>query len=283
MKDFIEVIIRTQPFLPELISGLAYMFTTITGIEERENEIVCFFTVFSNEDLDYLKKLFGNLKKETLIERFEIYTETIEQKNWNEEWEKTIQPIKVTDRIIIKPSFRQYIPQDNEIVITIDPKMSFGTGYHQSTRIMIRLIEKNIKPDMKVLDVGTGTGILAIVCAKLGAKKIISCDNDEFVQENVLENFETNNCKDKCSFVYGTIDKITETDFDLILANIQKNVLIEISEKIKAKSKPDGIIILSGLLLEDEKEICEKYSSLEFKLIETAIEDEWLGLVFRNS
>jgi len=282
MKNFIEVIIRTQPFLPELISGLACMFTTITGIEERENEIVCFFTEFSDEDLDYLRKLLENLKKESLIERFEIYTETIEQKNWNEEWEKSIQPIKVTDRIVIKPSFREYIPQNNEIVITIDPKMSFGTGYHQSTRIMIRLIERNIKPDIKVLDVGTGTGILAIVCAKLGASKIVTCDNDEFVQDNVLENFEKNNCKDKCSFVYGTIDEITENDFDLILANIQKNVLIEIAEKIKAKSKPDGIIILSGLLLEDEKEICEKYSSLKFKLIETAIEDEWLGLVFRN-
>lgn len=281
MKNFIEVVIKTQPFVPELISGVAYIFTTLAGIEERETELVCFFTDFNDDDLKHLNNLLLNLQKESLIERFEVYTETVEQKNWNEEWEKTIQPIKVSERIVIKPSFREYTPKENEILITIDPKMSFGTGYHQSTRIMIRLIERNIKPGMKVLDVGTGTGILAIVCAKLGASQIVTCDNDEFVQENALENFEKNNVEDKCSFVLGTIDAIIDKDFDLILANIQKNILIDIAEKIKSKIASRGLVILSGLLIEDEKEICEKYSSLGFNLLEKEIEDEWIGLVFK--
>lgn len=282
MKNFIEVIIKTQPFIPEIISGVAYIFTTLIGIEERENELACFFSDFNEDDLNELKRLLSNLQREALIERFEIYTETIEQRNWNEEWEKTIQPIKVSDRIVIKPSFRDYFPKENEIVITIDPKMSFGTGYHQSTRIVIRLIEKYLQSGMKVLDIGTGTGILAIVCAKLGASKIFSCDNDEFVQENVLENFENNNVKDKCSFTVGTIDEIKENNFDLILANIQKNVLLDLAEKIKEKIKSGGIVILSGLLLDDENEIVQKYESLNFKLIEKEIEDEWIGLVFKN-
>lgn len=281
MTDFTEIIIKTQPFMPELISGVAYMFTTLTGIEERENEIACYFTNLDDDDLDYLKQLLENLKRESMIERFEFYVNTIEPKNWNEEWEKTIEPIKVSERFVIKPSFREYYPQKNEIVINIDPKMSFGTGYHQSTRIMIRLIEKFIKPEYKVLDIGTGTGILAIVCAKLGASEIITCDNDEFVQDNVLENFEKNDCQVKCSFVFATIDEIQEKDFDLILANIQKNVLIDIAEKIKLKIKNNGTVILSGLLLEDEKEICNKYNSLNFKLVATEIEDEWIGLVFK--
>ncbi len=282
MKNFIEIVIKTQPYFPELISGLVYMIDSITGIEEREDELACYFTEFSDDDFNYLQKLLTNLRNESLIERFEIFRKTIEQKNWNVEWEKSIQPIRVSERIIIKPTFREYTPGKNEIVITIDPKMSFGTGYHQSTRIMIRLIEKYIKPKSKVLDVGTGTGILAIVCAKLGASKIITCDNDEFVKENALENFEKNDVKDKCSFIYGTIDNIEEKDFDLILANIQKNVLIEIAPKIKDKIKEDGLVILSGLLIEDDKDILENYISLGFKLIEKEIEDEWLGIVIKK-
>jgi ribosomal protein L11 methyltransferase len=280
MKTYTAVLVKTQPFVPEIISGIVSLISSLTGIEERENELICFFSEFNDDDLSYLKNLLSNLKSESLIERFEIYTDTIEQKNWNEEWEKIIQPIKVTDKIVIKPSFREYKANEDEIIITIDPKMSFGTGYHQSTRIMIRMIQRNIIQGMKVLDVGTGTGILAIVCAKLGANKIITCDNDEFVEENVLENFEKNQVLDKCSFVFGTIDEIYENDFDMILANIQKNVLIDIAEKIKQRTKKKGLVLLAGLLLTDEEEIIEKYSSLNFKLIEKEIEDEWLGLVF---
>jgi ribosomal protein L11 methyltransferase len=280
-KIYHEVVIRTFPFVPEFISGIA-MLLDLDGIEERDDELVCYFEKFDEDDYNLLHQALNNLKKESLIERFEIFQSTLEHKNWNDEWEKTIQPIKVSDKIVIKPSFRDYQKQDDEIVIIIDPKMSFGTGYHQSTRIMIRLIERNLKSGMKVLDVGTGTGILAIVCAKLSAEKVITCDNDEFVQDNVLENFKTNNVLDKCSFIYGTIDQIEEKNFDLIIANIQKNTLIDIAEKIKEKITLNGLVILSGLLVEDQKEIIDKYSSLNFKLLETELEDEWLGLVFKS-
>ncbi len=283
MKNYTEIIIRTQPFSPELLSGIAQLFTTLMGIEEGENELVCYFSEFSDEDFEYLKKLLLNLQKEALIEKFDVYNKIIEQKNWNEEWEKTIQPIKVSDKIVIKPSFRDYIPTGDEIVVTIDPKMSFGTGYHQSTRIMIRLIERNINPNMKVLDIGTGTGILAIVSAKLGASKVLCCDNDEFVQENVHENFDKNNVSDKCSFIVGTIENIQDNNFDLILANIQKNVLLEIALDIRNKIKKNGLVILSGLLVEDELSIIEKYSGLGFSLFDKEIENEWIGLAFRLS
>lgn len=283
MKTYKEIVIKTQPFNPEIISGFLYLYATLTGIEERENELICFFTEFNDNNFQQLKDFLNNLQKYSIIERYEIFTEEIETKNWNEEWEKSIQPIKVSKRIVIKPSFRDYKTNQDEIVIVIDPKMSFGTGYHQSTRIMIRLIERNLRSGMKVLDVGTGTGILAIVCSKLGASKVVSCDNDEFVFENVLENFEKNNVSDKCSFILGTIDEINENNFDLILANIQKNVLIEIAEKIKSKIAKNGLVILSGLLIEDEKEIFDKYSSLDFNFLDKEIEDEWIGLVFQSS
>lgn len=280
-KTYQEIIIKTIPFVPELISGTVLLFNA-NGIEERENELVCYFDDFDDNDLSLLKKLLGNLQTESLIERFEVYQTSITHKNWNEEWEKTIQPIKVSDKIIIKPSFREYEKQKNEIVITIDPKMSFGTGYHQTTRIILRLIEKYVFDGAKVLDVGTGTGILAIAAIKFGADHAIACDNDEFVQENVYENFEKNEVNEKCKFILGSIFDIKENNFDLVLVNIQKNVILEIADEIKRKTKVNGIVILSGLLETDKQEVLGEFNSLGFELIELLSEDEWIGLVFKN-
>lgn len=279
-KSYQKIIIRTFPFNPELLTGILMIFEFL-GIEERENELVCYFNKFTEEDLSTLNQLLNNLKKESLIERFEIYQSSIEQRNWNEEWEKTIQPIKVSDRIVIKPSFRDYEKKEGEIVISIDPKMSFGTGYHQSTRIMIRLIERHIQNGYKVLDVGTGTGILSIVSLKLGAAKVIACDIDEVVVENFYENLAQNGITNNCVFIAGTIKEINEKDFNLVLVNIQKNILIDIAKDIVERTKKGGLVILAGLLVEDQDEIREIYRSLNLKFIETEIEDEWIGVVFQ--
>lgn len=279
-KVYQEITIKAFPFNPEILTGIVMLFDFL-GIEERENELICYFNNFSENDLITLNQLLNNLKKESLIERFEIYQSTIEQRNWNEEWEKSIHPIKVSDRIVIKPSFREYEKKDDEIVITIDPKMSFGTGYHQSTRIMIRLIERYIQNGFKVLDVGTGTGILSIVALKLGASKVYACDIDENVQENFYENLALNGISENCFFTAGTIKKITEKDFDLVLANIQRNILIDIARDIAERTKKGGLVILAGLLVEDQDEISKIYRSFNLKFIETEIEDEWIGIVFQ--
>lgn len=279
-KVYQEITIKTFPFNPEILTGIVMLFDFL-GIEERENELTCYFNNFSENDLKTLNQLLNNLKKESLIERFEIYQSTIEQKNWNEEWEKSIQPIKVGNRIVIKPSFRDYEKKDGEIVITIDPKMSFGTGYHQSTRIMIRLIERYIHNGFKVLDVGTGTGILSIVALKLGASKVYACDIDENVQENFYENLALNGISENCFFTAGSIKEIKEKDFDLVLANIQRNILIDIAGDIAERTKKGGLVILAGLLVDDQDEICTIYKSFNLKFIETEIEDEWIGIVFQ--
>ena len=196
--------------------------------------------------------------------------------------EKGINIVEVSDNIVIKPSFKNYVNKQNKIVITIDPKMSFGTGEHQTTKLVIRLLEKHIKSKMRVFDVGTGTGILAIASAKLGADFVLAIDNDEWCFENAKENCSLNDVSPKIKIKLSEIEEVEENNFDLILANIQKDILMNIADEIKKRLTKKGIVILSGLLIEDEKSVIEKYETLDLTFVEKMNMDEWLALVFQN-
>ena len=174
-------------------------------------------------------------------------------------------------------------PQRNEIVITIDPKMSFGTGEHQTTKLMLKLIEKYVGPGMKVLDVGSGTAVLSIVSVKLGAKKVFAIDNDELCFENGIENCRANDVDNSVEVKVGEFKDIEEKDYDVILANIQKNILIQIASDLRSKLGKNGLVILSGLIVEDEEDIINHYSKLDFSFIQKEKMDEWIALVFEVS
>lgn len=278
-KIYNKVTIQTLPFNNELLSGI-FLIDGCIGSEEIDNGIVFYFEQFDEAKMPLIDNVLKELKNHKLINDFSITYEFVEKKNWNEEWEKSLHPIRVSNKIIIKPSFRNYQPHPDEIIIEIDPKMSFGTGYHETTRLMIRLIEKHINDNSKVLDVGTGTGILAIAAIKLGAKFVKACDIDLDIEENFLENISRNNVRNYCKFTPGSILNINSYDFDLILANLHTNVLIEIANEIKKRLKPNGKVILSGILINDINEIVKSYERLNLKLTDKEVENEWAGLVF---
>jgi len=279
MKKFFIYKIFTKPFDPELLSGTFWEFD-ITGLLEDDDHISVFTSEKSTDTEVQFSNTLNNLKNDKLIESFRIEKEMLEDQNWNKLWEKSRVVIKVSERIVIKPTFKDYSAKGNEIVLTIDPKMSFGTGEHQTTKLMLRLLEKFVKPGMKVLDVGSGTGILAISAVKLGAEKVVAVDFDEICLENCKENCILNDVENSVEVVTGEIDDVKDKDFDLILANIQKNVLLEIAEKIKAKLNQNGIVILSGLLNSDKTAIEEKYHSLGFKTELVEVMNEWMAIVF---
>jgi len=278
MKNFFSYKIFTQPFDPELLSGLMWEFE-ITGLLENDDHISVFTSDNSSANEEQFSVALMKLKNEKLIESFKIEKEILEDKNWNELWEKSREVIRVSDRIVIKPTFKEYSAMPDEIVLTIDPKMSFGTGEHQTTKLILRLLEKYIKPGMKVFDVGSGTGILAVASVKLGASRAVAVDFDEICLENCKENSLINEVNDSVEIITGEIDDVKEKDFDLILANIQKNVLLEIAEKIKSKLKSGGVVILSGLLDIDKEAIEEKYHSIGFATLQIEKMDEWIAVV----
>lgn len=279
-KYFKRYKIEAEPFNPEIISSIIWELE-IDGINEEENFLYVFTPEKSKVNKNIITDQLNKLINEKLISNFKIEEELIQNKNWNEEWEKTINVIKISDKIVIKPSFREYKKEKDEIVITIDPKMSFGTGEHATTKLVVQLLEKYIKGGERVLDVGSGTGILAITAINLGSVSAIAIDNDEWCYENAIENCKLNNVENKIEIKNCELSQVNEKDFSVIISNIQKNVLIELAEEFKNHLKENGILILSGLLESDKEEMKEYYSNYGFELLESKQLEEWMVLVFK--
>ncbi len=277
MQNFKQFEISSNPFNVDLLSGLLWELD-ILGINENDKSLVISVNSESDVDLKRVRDLVNTLVTENLIESFEVSESLLEGKNWNEDWEKKLNIIKVTDRIVIKPSSRNYEARKGEIILIIDPKMSFGTGEHQTTKIVLQLLEKYIYVKDKVLDVGSGTALLGIAASKFGASRVVAVDNDEWCYINGKENAERNNV-DNIEIVLGTIDEVVESEFDLILANINRNVLLEIRESLYNKLKQGGKLILSGILDTDLDEIKRQFTSLGLTALKIHQIDEWIGIV----
>lgn len=277
MKRYLEISINATKIQQELL--LPTMIEIgCHGFEEKDDALLCYIdkALWNEKKFEQLKIDLKNLLN-TISSNSIIEIKEIEEKNWNAEWERTIQPIEIGNKLVIKPSWAEYQNLKNRIVIQIDPKMSFGTGYHETTRLTLRLIEKYIKAGDRILDIGTGTGILAISAIKLGASYALAIDNDEWSIENAKENVTANNLTDKITISDRSLEEIEDTNFDLITANIMLNTILEMLPEIKKRIKTDGIILFSGLLSGDEEKFLEGIKSHNFKIVENISEGEWFA------
>lgn len=202
----------------------------------------------------------------------------IPDRDWNEEWERTITPIAVTDRIVIAPSWHPVKAEPGQIVLTIDPKMAFGTGYHESTRLTLRLMEKHVGLNARVLDVGTGTGVLAIAAIRLGAGSAVGVDVDDWAYRNALENAAANGVAHKVELHLGGIHDIPPAEYDLVVANIQRNVILDLLPTLKERLAKAGTMILAGLFAADADQLTATLRELGLKVVEELREGEWIAM-----
>lgn len=212
---------------------------------------------------------------------FEIhYTfSEIENTNWNTEWEKNFQPIFVDDKVCVRAPFHQ--PSSLKYDIIIAPKMSFGTGHHQTTHMMIQHILNNNFANKYVLDMGAGTGVLAILAKVRGAKAVDAIDIDNWCYINSLENISLNKCTD-INVLQGDSSLLKPSSYNIILANINRNILVTDMPKYAAALKPNGEIYLSGFYKEDIYIIEAEAKKYKLKLTQTLEKEQWVALKFVN-
>ena len=212
---------------------------------------------------------------------FEITFEfnEIEQTNWNEEWEKNFKPIVVDNQVTVRAPFHDKPTTKYDLVI--EPKMSFGTGHHETTYMMIQHILKNDFKNKSVLDMGCGTGVLAILAEKVGANELDAIDIDNWSYVNSLENVERNNCE-KVSVYEGDVKLLDGNNYDIIIANINRNILLaDIPRYTKCLNK-NGTLFLSGFYKEDIQMIESKCNEDMLKLEEIIERGQWVSLKFIN-
>lgn len=232
-------------------------------------------------------ELFEEMEVKQLLEKYAdegqiTYSiQKIEKKNWNEEWEKSFSPIEVNGKIYVRATFHPEAPTHFEHEIIITPKMSFGTGHHETTSQVLALQLDIPHQNKKVLDVGTGTGILAILAAKLGATKIHSFDIDEWSVENTKENIELNH-SEHITVELGTIQDQTVQPYDIVLANINRNILLAEIPTYVQFMEPEAYLIVSGFYVHDVADITLKAAEVGLKIVTQTSKNNWSAIVFQR-
>jgi ribosomal protein L11 methyltransferase len=212
-----------------------------------------------------------------------IELEQIEEKNWNESWEKTIEPQSIGP-FFVKPTWADIQTPDSQILLEIDPKMAFGTGYHATTQLMLEELPL-LNPENKIiLDAGTGTGILSIAAIKLGASSVFAFDIDEWSIRNANENSIINGTESEIDFVLGGFEVIPPgKEYPLILANINLNVIIGMMSIFKDHLTEDGIVCVTGILTEDIGQVSRKTTEAGLTVVSKKSKGEWAFLKLKHS
>ena len=253
------------------------------GFQDTDNALICYFDKSGWDATRYDR--FLSLLKQTL-ESFSINPEfgikVVRERNWNEDWEKTLTPIEVGDRFVIRPSWTKPGDRSGKIDLLIDPKMSFGTGYHESTRLILALLEHHLIKGDRLLDVGTGTGILAIAGIKLGARSAIGNDIDAWAIDNARENIILNDVGQNIDITENGLESFPSSGFDIICANIMSSTILQMLPELRRIAQPGARLLLSGLLRTERDTIVAALQSYGFIPIEERTENEWIAIAAKK-
>ncbi len=240
--------------------------------------------------LEDVYKIVNDLKMENNeidLGRLEIVLRNLDDEDWANNWKKYFKPFTVSDKIIIKPSWEEYTEStEGKIILEIDPGMSFGTGQHHTTKLVIEQIEKHLTENMEVLDMGCGSGILSIAAILLGAKSCVGIDIDENATHIAKENAELNNIfEDRFTVYCGNVtdDEVLQNEigygkYDMIAVNIIADIIIGMSHNFPKFLKKNGLVIASGIIEKYKQDVLDNFIGLGFEILETNQKEDWVSI-----
>ena len=261
-----------------------YMEEEVFDFGHEDVRVIGYFS--SEEDLDEklseIKKRLEYVKSLDLdTGSLEVFKKVVKQENWENEWKKYFNVQKVSNSIVIKPSWEEYTAKEGEKIIDIDPGMAFGTGTHETTRMCINAIEKYMKQGDSLIDIGCGSGILSIAAAHLGAQRVIAVDLDKLAVKVSKENVELNGFSDTVDVRYGDLTEVIDEKADVIVANIIADIIAKLSENIADFMKKDGYFISSGIINDKKDVVISKLIDNNFEIVEERNDGEWNCIVCR--
>ncbi len=216
----------------------------------------------------------------------DLQTRIVDEEDWANAWKDYYHVTHIGQRLVIRPSWRDYVPKHDEVVLELDPGMAFGTGLHPTTRMCLEQIEQRIRPGMRVLDVGTGSGILALAAAKLGAASVHCIDHSSIAVESATANAAANHLSDRITVVQGELDEARARrvagQYDLVLANIISRVIGSIAPYLAQVLAQGGLLITSGIIQERRHEAEQPLLAAGLKLIDQAVVDDWVTLIMQK-
>jgi ribosomal protein L11 methyltransferase len=278
MNRYVQITIDTKDDEESDILVARLSQSGFEGFEEEPNKLHAFIPE-SLFDVSKVEKIIAEIKG--MADPYHIFfkTEIIEPRNWNAEWEKDFEPVIVENFCAIRAEFHQPFP-DLPYDLIITPKMSFGTGHHPTTYMMVAAMKELDLRNHSVLDFGTGTGILAILACKMGASSVLAIDSDERSIENAIENTALNECG---RILIEQRDSLSGTGkFDFIMANINLLVILENMDILRQHLNQSGVFIGSGVLESDEEKIMIRATTAGFTMERLMIKDRWMSFRLKN-
>ncbi len=214
---------------------------------------------------------------------YKIGYQSMDEEDWAESWKAFFWPTNITPQIVVKPTWRDYTPEPDQTIIEIDPGMAFGTGTHPTTALCVHLLEKYIQPNQTVLDVGTGSGILLIAAAKLGAARLTGVDLDPMAIEVARKNLVQNNIPHDCYELWtGDLIRLVTRTYDLVVANILADVILDLLDHVGSVIKSGGTFICSGIIATSESAVAAKMTACGFRIAEVQKKDDWVAFAGRK-
>ena len=228
------------------------------------------YTVFLKEKLDALKIEYS-------LELF-----SLNEEDWADSWKQYYKPIKIGQRLVVVPMWEKYDAAENEVIVKMDPGMAFGTGTHETTRLCATLLESYVNNETTMLDVGCGSGILAICASKLGAKKCYAYDIDPVAVKVARENVKDNGCTNITCGESDLLAGVESDGFDLVLANIVADIILRMVEDLHKYIKSGTLVVTSGIIIQKSDEVKEAFLASGYELADMLPENDWVSFVFRK-